>query len=346
MVRTAQPARMSAVSRLVSVLLPARDAAGTLPAALASLRRQTHRDWECILVDDGSVDATGRIADAAARDDSRIRIVQTPGLGIVGALRAGLARCQGDFVARMDADDLMRRSRLAAQAALLDADPSLAGAGTHVRLFPRRDLRAGFRLYEAWLNAIRTPDDVAREAWVESPLAHPTWCLRRSVLAGVGYRDVPWPEDYDLLLRLLASGHRLGVVPTRLVAWRDAPARLTRSDPRYAQSQIVACKAAHLAAGFLAASPTYTLWGYGGTGRALARALAAHAKHPAHVVEVHPGRIGNRIRGVPTIHPDALATLDRRPLVASVAGVGPRGQIRAFLNDLGWVEGRDFVCAA
>lgn len=330
----------------VSILLPARDAASTLPACLASIRRQTFADWECVIVDDGSRDGSPALVAAAARDDSRFRVHRTPGVGIVGALGAGLAACSGPYVARMDADDLMRRTRLAAQVAALDADPTVAAVGCHVRVFPRAAMRDGFRDYEAWLNAVRSPDDVARDAFVESPLAHPTLCIRREVLRTVGYRDVPWPEDYDLLLRLLAAGHRLGTVPRRLLAWRDGPGRLTRSDPRYALERIVACKAAHLASGFLAGDSRYLLWGYGGTGRQLARALAALGKHPSRVVEVHPGRIGNRIRGVPTVGPDALADLSRGRLVASVAGAGPREAIRAHLAQLGWREGTDFVCAA
>jgi glycosyltransferase involved in cell wall biosynthesis len=334
------------VSPIVSILLPARNAAATLPACLTSIRRQTLAEWDCVIVDDGSGDETAALAAAAARADDRVRVRTTPGLGIVGALRAGLAACTGAYVARMDADDLMRRTRLAEQTAALDADQTLAGVGSGVRVFPRATMRDGFRLYEAWLNSVRTPADVVRDAFVESPLAHPTLCLRRGVLDAVGYRDVPWPEDYDLVLRLLAAGHRLGTVPRRLLAWRDGPDRLTRTHPRYAQERIVACKAAHLAAGFLAEGASYLLWGYGGTGRSLARALATHGKHPSRVIEVHPGRIGNRIRGVPAIGVDALADLPPGRLVASVAGADPRRRIRAHLATLGWREGRDFVCAA
>jgi len=88
------------------------------------------------------------------------------------------------------------------------------------------------------------------------------------------------------------------------------------------------------------------LWGHGGTGRAIRRALAAHGKRPSHVVEVHPGRVGNRIDDAPVVGPDALATLPRTPLVASVAGPAARAEIRAFLARLGYRETHDYVCAA
>jgi hypothetical protein len=159
---------------------------------------------------------------------------------------------------------------------------------------------------------------------------------------------VGWPEDYDLVLRLLGAGHSLGVVPEPLLAWRDGPGRLSRNDPAYAPAAFVACKAAFLASGFLAAHTGYALWGYGGTGRALRRALAAHGKRLARVIELHPRRLGQRIHGAPVVPPAALRAPEARalPLVVSVAGAGPRAEIRAALAALDYREGRDFVCAA
>lgn len=327
----------------VSILLPARDAARTLPAALASVRRQCFPDWECVVVDDGSHDDTAAVASGV---DARIRVLRTPRRGLVPALAHGLAACTGELVARFDADDLMRRDRLARQVAALDADPALAGVGARVRFFPRRGMTDGLRAYETWLNAVDGPDGVRREAFVECPLAHPTLMLRRSVLDAFGWQDRGWPEDWDLVHRLLAAGHRLGVVPRRLLAWRDHPSRLTRTHAAYAEAALTACRAHYLAAGFLASTARYHLWGYGGTGRALRAALARHGRTPAVIVELHPGRIGQRIHGAPVVTPDALATLPRLPLVASVAGVAARTQIRDFCAGLGWIDGVDFVCAA
>ncbi|HEV7732825.1 MAG TPA: glycosyltransferase family 2 protein [Candidatus Binatia bacterium] len=327
----------------VSVLLPARDAAATLGACLRSLIRQTLRDWECVVVDDGSRDETAAIAAAA---DPRIRVIRIPHAGVVAAAMTGLGECRAPLVARMDADDVMHRGRLALQVTALDADPGLAAVGAHVRFFPRRDMTDGLRAYELWLNGIGSEAAVRTEAFVELPVANPTLCGRRSVLTARGYRDHGWPEDYDLLLRMLAAGDRIGIVPRRLLGWRDHPRRLTRTHASYTQDRIVACKAHYLANGILAGVDRYVLWGYGGTGRALRRALALHGKHPSHIVELHAGRLGNRIHGAPVVPPEALDTMPRAPLVASVAGDVARRDIRAFLGARGWVETRDYVCAA
>ena len=331
---------------LVSILLPAFNAAATLPACLRSVQRQTARHWRCVIVDDGSTDATVDIIGQFAARDDRFEMIATAHQGLVAALNTGLTRCDGQYVARMDADDLMHRDRLVAQLAALAATPELVAVGSHVRVFPRAHLRDGMRAYERWLNSIDSAERVREDAFVESPVVHPSLLIRHGPLAAFGYRDQGWPEDYDLVLRLLGAGHEIGVVPRRLLSWRDSRTRRTRTDPSYRLDRITACKAAFLANDFLAERERYVLWGYGETGRALCRALMAHHKRPSHVVEVHRGRLGNVIHGAPVITPEELSFLRGSRVVVSVAGEEPRRQIRAALRTMGFHERRDFVCAA
>lgn len=338
------------------MLVPARDAAATLDLALRSVEAQDHAAWEAVVVDDGSRDDTAALVERRADRDPRVRLVRGGGEGLVAALNRGIDACRAPVVARLDADDWMRRDRLARQLAALRAAPGLSAVGCHVRVFPRPrsrppsahgapDRRGRFA-YERWLNGIDSPEAVAREAFVECPVAHPGLAIRRPVLERLRYRDLGWPEDYDLVLRLLAGGHRIGVVPRRLLGWRDHPGRLSRRSERYGLDRFTACKAAFLCEGLLAAHDRYVLWGYGGTGRRLARALAGHGRHPSHIVEVHPRRIGRHIGGAPVVAADRLSELPPIPVVASVAGAEARGRIRAALAQSGRREGADFVCAA
>jgi glycosyltransferase involved in cell wall biosynthesis len=330
----------------VSVLIPAFDAERTLPLCLESIRRQALSHWECVIVDDGSRDATAAVARSFAARDRRFRVLDRPHRGIVASLNDGLDACRGALVARMDADDWMHRDRLALQHEALERDSGLAGVGCHVRIFPRAHMSDGRRSYESWLNAIETRDQVRAESFIECPIAHPSLMLRRSLLADLGFRDAGWPEDYDLVLRLLGAGESLAVVPRRLLGWRDTPDRLSRTHPSYAIERFTDCRAAFLAQGLLANDDEYLLWGYGDTGRSLRRALLAHGKRPSHIIELHPGRIGQRIHGAPVIDPTGLKDLGGRPLVASVAGLTARTRIRSALRELGRREGVDYVCAA
>jgi glycosyltransferase involved in cell wall biosynthesis len=329
----------------ISILLPARNAAATLPIALESVRRQSLTGWECIVVDDGSTDQTAAIVQRAARQDGRFRPVSTPHQGLVGALATGLRHCRAPLIARMDADDVMHRERLAVQAAALDRDRALAAVGCHVRIFPRRRMSQRLREYEAWLNGMQSADDVARDAFVECPVAHPTLMMRRE-LAALGYVDRGWPEDYDLVLRALGADLRIGVVPRRLLAWRDRPEGESRTNARYTIERFTECKAHHLARGFLGATDRYVLWGYGGTGRCLRRALARYGKQPSHILEVKVSRIGQLIHGAPVVALDRLTSLRGQRIVVSVARGGPRAEIRETLQRHAFVDGRDYVCAA
>lgn len=330
----------------VSILLPVFDAAATLPACLESIARQREARFECLVLDDGSRDESLAIARAAAVRDARFRVLPASHRGLVATLQRGLAACRAPLVARMDADDWMHRDRLALQCAALDGRPRLTALGSHVRCFPRRRLGPGLRAYEAWLRSIDSPRRVFEERFVECPVVHPTLVIRRTALLRLGYRDMGWPEDYDLLLRVLEGGGRVGVVPRRLLGWRHDPGRLSRRSTAYAAARFTACRAHHLARGFLARHERYLLWGYGGTGRSLARALREHGRTPARIVELHPGRLGQTIQGAPVVPRHALGPPGPLPLLVSVAGATARARIRAELARLGWRECVDYVCAA
>src|SRR5512136_1967380 len=121
----------------VSILLPVRNEACHLPDALASLFRQTMTSWELVAVDDFSTDGTHAILAAAARRDHRVRILPSPGRGLVAALNAGLAECRAPLVARMDGDDISHPRRFELQAALLDTKPGIGLVACAFRHFPR-----------------------------------------------------------------------------------------------------------------------------------------------------------------------------------------------------------------
>ncbi len=331
----------------VSVLMPARDAARTVRAAAVSILRQTERDLSLVCVDDGSTDATGEILGALAERDRRVVVLRAAGEGIAGALNRGLAACDAEVIARMDADDVAHPARLAVQLEALRSDPGLAAAGAQVRLFPRRDVRRGMRRYAAWLNGLTAPDRVLRDLLVESPLAHPAAAIRREALASAGgWRDGPFPEDYDLWLRLAEAGGRLTNVPRLLLAWRESGGRLTRTDPRYARARHVALKCAFLARGPLSGRREVALWGAGETGKAFADGLAREGIPVALFVEVDRRKIGRTVRGAPVVGIGDLGRTRGLPLLVAVGAFGARDLIRAELARAGFRELDDYRCVS
>jgi len=338
--------RMPADHPDISILLPCLNARATLASCLRSIERQTEPNFECILVDDGSTDRTAEVAQAFSRRDARFRYFPQPHRGLVASLLTGMRHCRAPLIARIDADDWMHRDRLKLQRAALEENPKLDAVGCHVRIFPRENLKDGRRNYESWLRSQQGPETIWRDRFIECPVAHPTLMIRRAALEEHPYRDRGWPEDYDLLLRILRGGPKVGIVARRLVGWRDLPSRLSRTHQSYTQKRFTACRAWHLSTDFLGDRSRYVLWGHGRTGRALRKELLDLGHRPAFIVEVHPRRIGQNIAGAEVISPDALAKHRTFPIIASVAGADPRREIRTLLDSMEFLEGEDYVVAA
>lgn len=331
--------------------MPCRDAAATLEEALGSILSQTFGDFEVVAVDDGSQDETPRLLQAWAQRDPRVRPLLRPRRGIVAALSEGLAACRAPLIARMDADDRVHPERLARQVAFLEAHPEVAVVGCLVQAFPPETVREGFRIYLEWQNGLVTPEDIAREMFIESPLAHPSVIMRRDWLARVGgYQDHGWPEDYDLFLRLHLAGARFAKVPQVLLWWRERPDRLTRTDSRYSVENFLRAKAHYLARGPLTDRDAVLVWGAGQMGRRLSKHLLRQGVPLAAFVDIDPAKIGRTRRGRPIIPPADLPAWWRRyrkpAVLAAVGSRGARALIREQLTAMGLVEGQDWLAVA
>ncbi|MFD0981623.1 glycosyltransferase family 2 protein [Tropicimonas aquimaris] len=185
---------------LVSILLPVFNASRHLPLALGSLQLQSHDELEIIAIDDGSTDGSAGILRRAAASDTRIRVVERENRGLIHTLNEGLDLARGDFIARMDADDIAYRERISTQLAAFAAEPGLAMCGTHFdTIVPR-----GAALPQS------KPDVTeSRELRVLSRfctiLRHPTVMFRRSAIPDGELRyDPAYPcaEDFELFNRI------------------------------------------------------------------------------------------------------------------------------------------------
>ncbi len=318
----------------VSWLIPVRDGAQWLGAAVRSALADSLPDDELIVVDDGSADAPESVLPA----DPRIRLLHQPPLGIVAALEAGRAVAGGDLIARLDCDDLVIPGRLAAQRPLF-CDPAIAAVGGQARAISDGDVPEGMAHYVAWVNGLLDPH---RELLVESPMFHPATTLRASAVAAIGgYRQGPFPEDYDLFLRLAAAGFRLTNLQREVLFWRDRPGRLTRTDPRYARAAYLPLKQAWLANGPLRTPRRVVLWGGNRTCRPWLRWLLEAGHDVPCLVDLAPF-VSRRER--PVVRPEAIITERFDLLLVAVGSRGARDEIRARIRMLrpDLVEGRDW----
>lgn len=331
----------------VSILLPCRDAAAYLPDTRASIEAQSFRDFEVVAVDDGSSDETRVLLEAWAADDERVRVLVQEPLGIVPALRRATEAARGEILVRMDADDVAYSTRIERQVELLSQNPELGACGTLVRYFPRGSVAGGAQRYEMWINALVQHDDIARDIFVECPIAHPTMAVRREVLEQVGgYQDNGWPEDYDLVFRLWINGIAMGKVPEILLRWRERIDRTSRTDPRYDEDAFRRIKVHYLKNTLLNGHKGVVVWGAGPVGKAFALELKAQKIKVRAFVELDQRKIGQTIHEAPVIAPEELDRYRGAFAVAAVGLPNARDEIRTALEGHGWTEGKDFVAVA
>jgi glycosyltransferase involved in cell wall biosynthesis len=338
-------------ANLVSVLMPCYNAAETIDEAVESLLAQTYKKFEIVAVDDGSTDDTPAKLEAWASRDDRLRLIRQKNTGIIGALNLGLGHCQGDFIARMDADDRCHPDRFQAQVDFLQEHDDIALVSCLVEGFPKESVREGFRIYIDWLNRLSTPEEIAKELYIESPLVHPSIMARSRSIQGVGrYQEHGWAEDYDLWLRMHLDGARFGKVERTLFYWREHAQRLTRTDSRYSVENFLRAKAHYLIQGPLGGRDAVIVWGAGQMGRRISKHLQRGGAPLKAFVDIDPGKIGRRKRGCPIIRVEALPDWWGRyvnPVVlAAVGSRGARQLIRRQLEEMGLQEGSDWWAVA
>lgn len=273
---------------------------------------------------------------------------------MIALVNAALGEARGEFVARMDADDLAHPERFAEQVAFLDANPAIDVVDSRVGHLvaaedPTDGRREGMRLYIEWLNALaesergrgESHDAIASDFLIESPVVQPAVMMRRGALRDVGgYRDGDFPEDYDLWLRLFLAGKRFAKLPRALLEWRDHPARLTRTHARYRLAAFFGIKSAAVWTldGERLLRGKTVVWGAGNRGRPWRRFLRQHGVRPAFLVDVDARKIGRALSGVPVRELDALAAESWDTLLVVVGARGARGLIRTHLADAGFLD--------
>ncbi len=231
---------------LISILLPVYNASKFIEECLQSILKQTFRDFETIIVDDGSTDATVRVLLEIIRNDNRFKLIRfQENQGIVAALNCGLEHCSGQWVARMDADDIMHPDRLLKQLTYIKQHTDIDILGAQVQLI-REDaaITEGQSNYIDWSNCLIYDSEIKQEIMAESPIIHPTFFLTREFYTKLGgYLDNPWVEDYDFLLRAFNLGAKFGKVAEKLLIKRDHPQRVVRNDIRCKRKAMFAIKA-------------------------------------------------------------------------------------------------------
>ncbi len=208
---------MTEGSPKVTVLLPVYNNGQFLYAAMDSILVQTWADMEVLAIDDGSTDDSLQIL--RSYSDLRICIVEHPkNKGLIATLNEGIAMAKGQYIARMDGDDVMAPERIAEQVAYLDSHPEVAVLGSFVAF-----MNTDGEVTGTWGTDRATPDEAPIHAMLPRTncIAHPSVMIRRAALGELRYdpRQVG-AEDWDLWLRMRSRGLCFAKLPKVLLNYR------------------------------------------------------------------------------------------------------------------------------
>jgi len=226
--------------------VPAFNAAETLPETLGSVRNQTYRNLDIVVVDDGSTDDTAAIVHSHMKQEPRLRLLQQRNGGVASARNAGIDAAAGDFVAFIDADDLWHPTKIAKQMALL-----LSANATMALVY------APFRLIDADGHVLGSQNRIGVDGWVLYRHFHVNLVgngsailVRKAVLQELGGFDTSLREAQaegceDLLLQLrIAARYQFGEVPEYLVGYRRRPGSMSSDTEQMLRSGMLAVRRA------------------------------------------------------------------------------------------------------
>lgn len=200
----------------IDILMPAFNAAGTIEAAVESLRSQTFADFRIVIIDDGSTDETPAILARLAALDPRIVVVRKENAGIVEARNTALDHAGAEFIACLDADDISLSNRLELTLQYLRAHPECIAVGGRVQHIDETGKPLSGLVQPGDPEQARVDTIPARDPYI----IHSTLMARRAAVEAAGrYRHVPYSEDTDLFWRLGEMG-RLVILPETLSLYR------------------------------------------------------------------------------------------------------------------------------
>lgn len=225
---------------MISVVMSVFNGERFLREAVESILDQSFREFEFIVIDDGSTDRSGSILDAYQNCDARMRVYHREHGGLIESLNRGCGLAQAKYIARMDADDIASKDRLMTQVNFMEAHPKIGALGGAVEWIDATGKSLGTHRYPA--------EDCQIKATLLQGCAfwHPTVVLRREVFVWAGgYRSVVVDaEDYDLWLRI-AEHFQLANIEEVVVKYRIHPQQVSM---RKTEQQILGILAAQVAA--------------------------------------------------------------------------------------------------
>lgn len=318
---------------LVSIIMPFKNTSQFLKECIQSILNQSYTNWELCAVNDNSSDDSYRIAEEFSKQDARIKVFNNTGVGIISALQCAFSQSNGNFITRMDSDDLMDSDKLHTMIAQLKDNGSGKIALGLVKYFSEKIIGDGYQKYENWLNSLVIKGTNFSELYKECVIASPCWMVyREDFIKCGGFDNDIYPEDYDLTFRFYAQGFTC--IPTNKIAhyWRDYGERTSRTHDHYAYNSFLEIKIFYFLKLNYDTSRPLVLWGAGKKGKKLAELLLENDVK-FHWVCDNPEKIGKTIYGQKMLGLRDLKNSENVQSIIAVANPKAQETIKMYFSD-------------
>ena len=311
-----QPLSMSSQSSRpqISIVMPVYNAGSYLAECLQSIIDQDHERWQLVAVDDQSTDDSRAILKQFAASDHRITVLHGTRKGIIPSLQLAYSHTTGDYITRMDADDIMERHKLSSLLAVLENSDADVAVGKVQYFSTGKELADGYTRYATWLNSLIDANNHFDHVYKECVVPSPCWLMSRSTLDEIGaFQSDRYPEDYDLVFRMYAADLVVRGVENVLHLWRDHDSRASRCDENYTDQAFLPLKLHYFTLLEPVSDYDVLLWGAGSAGKAVAKLLNQRGLKYRWVTD-NEKKIGKHIYDV-QIESDSVLTDIRNHLI-------------------------------
>ncbi len=323
----------------VSIILPVWNAEEYIQECINSILNQSYQNFELIIVTNGSNVPTLQAIEQIK--DKRIIRFHFDQPDLIKAVNKAITESSGRYISRIDSDDIMTLHRLQLQVDFLKQNPDFAIVSGEIQYLGDQLKNRGYFLHVNWLNQLKTHEDIFLNRFVDSPVANPSLMVRKEVFERFGlYKDGPFPEDYEIVLRWLENNMKIGKIPEDVLQWRDHSGRLTRNNDRYSVESFYKIKAKYFTKWFLKHFPSKNeilVWGTGKSVRRKSRYLSDHGLKIAGYIDVKPHPSSNQ---TPVYH--YLSIPKNIFILSFVSDRKGRVEIFNFLTKNGYQPGIDF----
>ncbi|APQ75723.1 glycosyl transferase family 2 [Clostridium botulinum] len=332
------------INSLISVIMPVYNAEKYLRESIESILNQTYKNFEFIIINDGSTDYSLKIINEYYKKDCRIKIISRENKGLVYSLNEGISIAKGEYIARMDGDDVCNLDRLEKQIKYMKFNPNVDILGSYVEIMA--DKEVSYRTINIAYEGFNVPinkNNIKNYLFLHCTICHPSSMMKKVFLEEINFYSNRYKtsEDYDLWMRALKRGYNIDNIKEPLLKYRLHKESKSQVESK---SNVVLIDYTNIRLDYieelLQNKSTYAIWGASKGGEFVKDIIAKRFPNLKLKYYIDKYKIGN-LKEIDIKKPNILINTEIDYIfIATTPG---RIEARKYLLDFGYKEIEEFM---